>query len=91
MTNKEIQLLTLVNLISNDPDSIEQPLLSDEEQEAVYKRFKEFGNQEVTHKIKRKEEKKVEYLQPDWKFIFRPVKDENWQKKLVELFEALDE
>lgn len=98
MTNKEIQMMTLLDLVSTDPDNPGAPLLSKEEQDEVYRRFKGFGNQEIVHKTGRsahstssKEEIKIEYLDPDWKYIFRAVKDENFRQKLVELFEKLDE
>jgi hypothetical protein len=90
MTNKEIQIMTLLNLISTDPDNPGAPILPEEEQEEVYKRWKCFGNQEVTHKIGRKEETKIEYLQPDWKYILGAVSDENKRQKLIDLFEELD-
>lgn len=91
MTNKEIQMITLLDLVSTNPDNPGAPLLSKEEQDEVYRRFKGFGNQEIVHKTGRKEETKTEYLDPDWKYIFRAVKDENFRQKLVELFEKLDE
>lgn len=103
MTNHEVQMVTLLELVSDNPESDNQ-LLSKEEQEEVYKRWKtgqngstEDGCYEVDHMIVGKngkssklKETKLEYLPTDWKYVFAPVKDDEWRKKLIDLFETLD-
>ena len=90
MTNKETQIVTLLNLVSTDPDNPGAPILPETEQKEVYRRWKCFGNQEVTHKTGRKEETRIEYLQPDWQYIFDVVSDNDFKQKLIDLFEELD-
>lgn len=41
MTNKEIQMVILLNLISNDPDNPGIPILPEVEQKNIYDRWKE--------------------------------------------------
>lgn len=75
LTNKEAQVLVMLELCSHDPYSEHEPLLTEDEENSIYDRYTECQGS----------------LFMDWKYILKPIKDPNTRDKFISLLEKLDE